>query len=94
MDAGNIWNIEKDLQKPGAEFQFNRFYKEIALGGGAGVRMDFDFMVLRFDFAVPLHDPSQPEGAERWTVTHPGFGSWQWLKTNTVLNIAVGYPFN
>lgn len=94
MDAGNIWNIEKDLQKPGAEFQFNRFYKEIALGGGIGVRMDFDFMVLRFDFAVPLHDPSQTEGAERWTVTHPGFGSWQWLKTNTVLNIAVGYPFN
>lgn len=94
MDAGNIWNLKKEVSKPGAEFQFNRFYKEIALGGGIGIRMDFDFMVLRFDFAVPLHSPALPDGMDRWTVTQQGFGSWKWLKSNTVLNIAVGYPFN
>ncbi len=94
MDAGNIWNLKKDVSKPGAEFQLNRFYKEIALGGGLGIRMDFDFMALRFDFAVPLHNPALPEGIDRWTVTQQGFGSWKWLKSNTVLNIAVGYPFN
>lgn len=93
-DAGNIWNLKKDASKPGAEFQFNRFYKEVAMGGGVGIRMDFDFMALRFDFAVPLRNPALPEGIDRWTVTQPGFGSWKWIKSNTVLNIAVGYPFN
>lgn len=84
-DAGNIWRLNKDESKPNGEFLVDQFYKQIALGGGFGIRWDLSFFVLRFDFATPLHDPHYKEG-ERWT-----FDKQPW--TNIVANFGIGYPF-
>jgi outer membrane protein assembly factor BamA len=46
IDAGNVWLRKKDSQRELAEFQFNRFYKEIAIGAGMGLRLNFDFFII------------------------------------------------
>jgi hypothetical protein len=84
-DAGNIWRLTPDPAKPNGEFQIHEFYKQIALGGGLGIRWDLNFFVLRLDLAVPLHDPKYAEG-DRWT-----FDKQPWKQI--VANFGIGYPF-
>jgi len=91
LDAGNIWLIKKTEDVPGAEFRFDKFYKQIAVGSGFGLRFDFSFMVLRLDLGVPLRKPWLPQG-QRWVVNDI-FGYSGWAGDNLVLNIAIGYPF-
>lgn len=38
------------------KFHFDEFYKQIAVGSGLGVRIDWDYVVARFDFAFRIHD--------------------------------------
>jgi outer membrane protein assembly factor BamA len=85
MDAGNIWLLRPDPQRPGGDFEQNRFYKEFAIGAGVGLRLDFDFFIIRLDAGVPLRDPSYPEN-DRWT-----FNKRPLQRTN--LNFGIGYPF-
>ncbi len=85
VDAGNIWRLKKDDSKPDGEFILNNFYKQIAIGGGFGIRWDLSFFVLRLDLATPLRDPKYAE-ANRWT-----FDKKPW--TNIVANFGIGYPF-
>ena len=49
VDAGNIWTFHEDASHPKANFDFSRFYKEIAFSYGLGLRADFNFFVLRFN---------------------------------------------
>lgn len=64
-DAGNIWLTHKDKDMPNAEFSINRFYKEIGLGVGAGLRFDFGFFIIRVDAALPIYDPGKAPD-DRW----------------------------
>lgn len=91
MDAGNVWLMNKDVNKPGAEFSKN-FTKEIAVGLGAGLRFDFQFIVLRTDLAFPIRKPFLPDG-QRWVLDEVNFGSGSWRKENLLFNLAIGYPF-
>lgn len=92
VDAGNIWNLHKNPYKPGAEFQLNRFYQDIAVGSGLGLRLDFSYAVLRLDFATPLKVPFQPEHYGWIANTIRPFDK-QWRRDNLIFNFAVGYPF-
>jgi hypothetical protein len=92
IDAGNAWVIGVDNSRPGADFRFDRFYKEIALGTGIGLRMDFNFLVVRLDLATKAVDPSMPEG-QRWVLDNISFNNIFGLKGQTVLNFGIGYPF-
>ena len=65
IDAGNIWIQQKDNQRVGSDFDFKRFYKEIAIGAGIGARLDFSFFIVRLDAGIKIRDPSLPED-ERW----------------------------
>jgi outer membrane protein assembly factor BamA len=85
LDGGNIWSLNKDDDRPGSVFEWDRFYKEFALGTGFGLRMDFSFFVFRFDLGMKVRDPAQPEGS-RWVFMNSGYNSPQF-------NIAIGYPF-
>ncbi len=85
MDAGNVWFLQQNEQFPRGEFRFDRFYREIAIGLGAGVRLDFNFFLVRLDAAFPLHNPAMPSG-ERWSDGLPSFTEWNF-------NLGIGYPF-
>ena len=66
-DAGNIWFLPREgVSKDNpVVFNFNRFVSEIAFSAGAGLRLNFSFFLLRFDFGLQVKDPSAPVG-ERW----------------------------
>jgi outer membrane protein assembly factor BamA len=88
VDAGNIWRLQPDASKPGAEFILAEFPDQIALGGGFGIRWDLTFFVLRLDFGVPLKDPKYDKG-QRWTFKDKPQPPYQY----TVINFGIGYPF-
>ena len=90
VDGGNIWNFRKDENFENAEFNIKRFYKEIAINSGIGVRYDFSYLIFRIDWGVAMRDPSYPEG-DRWVILD--FPSPGWIGNNSALIFAVGYPF-
>ena len=92
IDVGNSWMIGNDPSRPGSDFRFNRFYKELAVGSGIGLRMDFDFLVIRLDLATKAIGPANPEG-ERWVLDNISFRSPFGVKGQTVFNFGIGYPF-
>ena len=89
VDAGNIWIFHEDPAHPRANFDFSRFYKEIAVSYGLGLRLDFDFFLLRFDTGMKAYDPQMP-GGKRWAIKNPNFNS---RNGNFAWHFAVGYPF-
>ena len=91
IDAGNIWLLNDDNNKPGSKFSA-KFLDEIAVGVGAGLRFDFSFLVLRTDFAFPIRKPYLPEG-NRWVLDQVNFGSGSWRSDNLIFNLGIGYPF-
>lgn len=64
LDASNIWTYNDDPERPGAQFS-KTWYKEIGLTSGFGIRMDFEYFIVRADFGIPLTNPALPEGS-RW----------------------------
>jgi len=91
VDAGNIWLLKDNPEKPGAKFS-KKFMNEIAVGTGAGLRFDFTFLILRTDLAFPIRKPYLPDG-QRWVLDQINFGNRTWRKENLVFNLAIGYPF-
>ncbi|AZA52129.1 BamA/TamA family outer membrane protein [Chryseobacterium sp. G0201] len=91
VDAGNIWLLHDDKDRPGAKFSKD-FLSEVAVGAGVGLRLDFSILVLRLDLAMPLRVPYYEKG-NRWAFDRINFGDPSWRKDNLVLNIAIGYPF-
>lgn len=86
LDAGNIWTIRKYDEKPDGNFDFSRFYREIAFSYGLGLRLDFDFFLLRFDTGFKAYNPHE-RGAKRWAIKEFNFTD------NFAWHFAVGYPF-
>ena len=92
VDAGNVWLTQEDSLRPGGRFNQETFYKEFGVGLGAGLRLDFDIVVVRFDLAFPVRKPWYPEG-NRWVFNEINFSDNTWRKNNLLLNISIGYPF-
>ncbi|MDX2413576.1 MAG: BamA/TamA family outer membrane protein [Bacteroidales bacterium] len=88
LDAGNIWTFKEDEDRPGAKFEINNFYKELALGTGFGLRFDFNIIVLRTDLGMKLRDP-QLVGGPDWIFNQR---SLNW-KDDFNFNLSIGYPF-
>jgi outer membrane protein assembly factor BamA len=86
IDAGNVWTIKSYDWQPGGLFQFNSFYKDIAMSYGLGLRFDFDYFLIRFDTGFKAYNPEK-SGKDRWTVLQPNF------RENFAWHFAVGYPF-
>jgi outer membrane protein assembly factor BamA len=107
IDAGNIWSIRSDPARPGASFEANRFLGEIALGAGGGIRLNFDFFLVRLDIGLQVKDPSLDPG-ERWLFqgkdqfnqyinnlneNRPPDSQLSQYKWRWNLNLGIGYPF-
>ena len=85
VDAGNIWLLKEDKERPGGEFRFNTFGKQIALNTGLGVRYDLSILVLRVDFGLGLHAP--------YYTGRKGYFNLNPLKDGFAWHFAIGYPF-
>ncbi len=83
VDAGNVWTLRTDPSRPDSKFGSD-FLSQMAVGTGAGLRVDISFFVLRLDVAVPVRKPFNPPG-QKW--------EWDLGHKNVVYNLAIGYPF-
>ena len=100
IDAGNVWRASGSPVDPGnqevnlenlerGEFNINDFYREIAVGAGIGVRLDFSFLLVRLDVATKIHDPARRDIPNDPTWFFRPFGN----QDETVFNLGIGYPF-
>ncbi|MFC1226065.1 BamA/TamA family outer membrane protein [Pedobacter sp. BG31] len=100
VDAGNIWLRKEDLGEPGkpetarlgSGFKLKNTLNELAVGTGAGLRVDATIFVIRLDVAFPVRKPYLPEG-QRWVFDDIAFGNKDWRRQNLIFNIGIGYPF-
>lgn len=86
-DAGNIWLLRKEEQRPGGEFRLKGLWKEIALGTGFGLRYDITYIIVRADLGVALHAPYNTGKSGYFNIRSYNFHD------GLVLNLAIGYPF-
>ena len=89
VDIGNIWSKEFDPKTgssiPEASFSLSRLYKDIAVGGGTSLRFDFDFFLIRLDWAYKLKNPVFSYDRAGWFHSIDiGSGQFQ---------LGIGYPF-
>lgn len=89
LDAGNIWLAKEDPSRPGAKFT-SKFLDQLAIGTGAGIRLDIVLFVIRFDIGVPLRRPWEEDP---WALNQIKLQSREWRKNNLMYNLAIGYPF-
>ena len=87
VDAGNIWTIREYAEQPGGQFRFDKFYKQIAVAYGVGIRFNFDYFIMRFDMGMKAVNPAYETGREHWPLVHPDFSR------DFSFHFAVGLPF-
>ena len=85
VDAGNIWLMKEDPERPGGELKASTFAEQIALNTGFGVRYDLSFLVLRLDFGLGLHAP--------YKTKRNGYFNLSPFKDGFAWHFAIGYPF-
>jgi len=90
-DASNIWMIREDPTRPGSGFETD-FWKELAIGLGGGIRLNFDFLLIRFDLGIKMYDPARPEG-DRYIGDNLSFRQPLGEPGQFTLNLGIGYPF-
>jgi outer membrane protein assembly factor BamA len=86
VDAGNIWNIKKYEGQEEGTFYFNKFYKQLAVAYGLGLRLDLDYLILRFDGGMKAINPMKA-GQDKYPILKPNFNR------DFAFHFAVGYPF-
>lgn len=91
VDAGNVWNLKRsdrpDEQQDLAHINGTSLWTGMAMNWGLGLRLDLDFLILRVDWGMRLHDPARQRGS-CW------LNPRQWLERNGyALHFGVGYPF-
>ena len=87
VDAGNVWTLRDTGGENSAasKLMMRTFAKSIAANWGIGIRLDLNFLLLRLDMGMRLHDPARES---RWV--RPD----QWLERDGyAIHFGVGYPF-
>lgn len=87
IDAGNIWTLRNYKEQPGGQFKFDKFYKQIAVAYGLGLRLNFSYFILRFDFGMKAINPAYDDNKEHYAIFHPD------LSRDFTFHFAVGLPF-
>lgn len=88
LDGGNVWLLDDDPSRPGAQFGTG-FLDQVAVSTGWGLRLDFDYFIFRFDFGYKLRNPfPNPETGSHFVLTDGDFNT----RVGNV-NFAINYPF-
>ncbi len=87
IDAGNIWTIRSYEEQPGGQFRLRSFWREIAVSYGLGIRLNFDYFILRLDGGMKAIHPAYTDIRNHYPIVHPDF------RRDFTLHFAVGLPF-
>ena len=88
VDAGNIWTIRDYEQQPGGQFKLQNILSDMAVSYGLGIRLNFDYFIMRFDMGMKAVNPAyESEEEEHYAIIHPR------LSRDFAFHFAVGLPF-
>ena len=85
LDAGNVWTLRNQEYSPLGKFDVDKFFRQLAVGTGVGVRYDMGMFVIRVDWGIGLHVP--------YDTGKNGIYNIRRFKDAQSLHFAVGYPF-
>ncbi len=85
LDAGNVWLLKNDPQRPGGQLRAKSFLRDLALGTGVGLRVDIGMLVIRGDLGIGIHAPYDTGRSGYYNMT--SFGR------SLAFHLAIGYPF-
>lgn len=93
-DMGNVWNVKKNVLDPEAAFSVNNLLKDLAVGVGSGIRIDFSYFLIRLDLAYKVKDPARQYN-NGWMDTFQWFENRaNGLKVNNyAFQLGIGLPF-
>jgi outer membrane protein assembly factor BamA len=86
-DMGNVWFLRKNENFPGGEFRPSKLWKDVGIGVGTGVRLDFGFFLVRVDYAYKAKDPNPEDPTKR------NMWFYNWKPHKGQLQLGVNYPF-
>jgi outer membrane protein assembly factor BamA len=87
IDAGNIWTLRDYEDQPGGQFKISEFWQQIAVSYGLGLRLNFDYFVVRFDMGMKAVNPAYEDEKDHFPILHPR------LSRDFAFHFAVGLPF-
>ena len=87
VDAGNIWTLREYEEQPGGQFKFSTFLQQLAASYGLGLRLNFDYFIVRFDMGMKAVNPAYENEREHFPIIHPK------LSRDFAFHFAVGLPF-
>jgi outer membrane protein assembly factor BamA len=85
VDSGNVWLLKDDPTRPGGQLKGSSFLKDLALGTGAGLRVDLGMIVVRGDLGIGIHAPYETGKSGYYNMTS--------FKNSLAFHLAIGYPF-
>ncbi len=112
-DIGNIWTLDSLADRPGSQFLLSKraspdgsfvhqpFYRQLAVGGGAGLRVDLSYFLFRLDVAMPFryNYPQEGDGTPlvRDGSSFPESAYWRNFDgfgfRDLTFQLGLGYPF-
>ena len=87
VDAGNIWTLRNYPEQPGGQFRFTEFWRQLAASYGLGLRLNFDYFIVRFDMGMKAVNPAYETHREHFPLLYPK------LSRDFAFHFAVGLPF-
>ena len=87
VDAGNIWTLREYEDQPGGQFKMSEFWQQLAVSYGMGIRLNFDYFVVRFDMGMKAVNPAYEDEKDHFPLIHPR------LSRDFAFHFAVGLPF-
>ena len=87
IDAGNIWTLRDYYDQQGGRLRFADILRQIAVAYGVGLRLNFDYFILRLDLGMKAVNPAYTTTRQHYPIAHPNF------KRDYALHFAVGLPF-
>ncbi len=88
-DAGNVWTTRYyETTGKGGQFQLRKFWRQMAVAYGLGLRFNLDYFILRFDMGMKAVNPAYPTSSRQYLpIIHPK------MSRDFTFHFAVGLPF-
>jgi outer membrane protein assembly factor BamA len=109
-DIGNVWNLKNtktDGSTDTTQFSLKNFYSQLGVAAGTGLRLDFNYFVVRLDFGFRFKRPELYYINDGWKAPDIRFNDVfkklftrgendefrKWRYENFNFTIGIGYAF-